>query len=144
MYSVEEIQALMKSLNEQGLERVKVKNGEMEVELLKSGEASAVSRKTETKVEEKNEDEVSSNEDTDIHTIKSSTVGTFYRASEPNAEPFVKEGDNVSNDTVVGVVEAMKLFNEISAEVEGEITEVLVEDGTFVEYEDELFKVRKG
>ena len=75
-----------------------------------------------------------------IH-IKSPMVGTFYRAPSPDKPEFVKIGDTVSNDTVVCVVEAMKLFNDIEAEVSGKIVKVLVDDATPVEYDQPLFLV---
>ncbi|WP_286884420.1 acetyl-CoA carboxylase biotin carboxyl carrier protein [Aneurinibacillus sp. UBA3580] len=81
-------------------------------------------------------------EDTDLHKITSPMVGTFYKASEPGAAPFVQVGDKIKNDTVVCIVEAMKLFNEIEAEVSGEIVKVLVEDGQLVEYGQPLFLVK--
>ncbi|GAA0346083.1 acetyl-CoA carboxylase biotin carboxyl carrier protein [Streptomyces gulbargensis] len=74
--------------------------------------------------------------------IKSPMVGTFYQASSPDAEPFVKIGSKVSSSTVVCIVEAMKLFNEIEAEVNGEIAEILVKDGELVEYGQPLFRVK--
>lgn len=73
--------------------------------------------------------------------IKSPIVGTFYRASGPDKEPFVKVGDHISSDSVVCIVEAMKLFNEIEAEISGKIVDVLVEDATPIEYDQVLFLV---
>ncbi|HHH52557.1 MAG TPA: acetyl-CoA carboxylase biotin carboxyl carrier protein [Bacteroidetes bacterium] len=73
--------------------------------------------------------------------IKSPIVGTFYRSPGPDKEPYVKIGDRVEKDTVVCIVEAMKLFNEIESEVSGKIVDVLVEDGTPVEYDQVLFLV---
>ncbi|MDY0322512.1 MAG: acetyl-CoA carboxylase biotin carboxyl carrier protein [Candidatus Carbobacillus sp.] len=74
--------------------------------------------------------------------IKSPMVGTFYRAPNPDAPPYVNVGDAVQPDTVVCIIEAMKLFNEIVADVKGTIVEVLVQNGTLVEYGQPLFKVR--
>ena len=74
-------------------------------------------------------------------TIKSPTPGTFYTASSPDAEPFVQVGARVTPTTVVCVIEAMKIFNEITADCNGVITEVLVENQQPVEYGQELFKV---
>lgn len=74
--------------------------------------------------------------------IVSPMVGTLYSASSPEKDPFVTKGSTVSNDSVVCIVEAMKLFNEIEAEVSGEIVEVLVEDGELVEYGQPLFRVK--
>ncbi len=73
--------------------------------------------------------------------IKSPMIGTFYRAPNPDAEPFVKVGDIVKKGQVVCIIEAMKLFNEIESEVEGRIVEVLVENASPVEYDQPLFLV---
>jgi acetyl-CoA carboxylase biotin carboxyl carrier protein len=73
--------------------------------------------------------------------IKSPTPGTFYRASSPDAEPFAKVGTKVKADTVVCVIEAMKVFNEIPAELSGTIVAIKVEDKAPVEYGQVLFLV---
>ncbi|MGO0060871.1 acetyl-CoA carboxylase biotin carboxyl carrier protein [Brevibacillus fluminis] len=74
--------------------------------------------------------------------VVSPMVGTFYRASEPGKPAYVQVGDQVTPSKVVCIVEAMKLFNEIEAEVSGEIVKVLVEDGQLVEYGQPLFLVK--
>ncbi|MEI5908122.1 acetyl-CoA carboxylase biotin carboxyl carrier protein [Bacillus spongiae] len=79
----------------------------------------------------------------DLHKITSPMVGTFYESSSPDADPYVKIGDKVKKDSIVCIVEAMKLFNEIEAEIDGEIVEILVEDGQLVEYNQPLFLVKK-
>lgn len=81
-------------------------------------------------------------EETNLHKIVSPMVGTFYRASEPGKPAFVQPGDKVTPNKVVCIVEAMKLFNEIEAEVTGEIVKILVEDGQLVEYGQPLFLVK--
>lgn len=79
---------------------------------------------------------------TTYKTINSPMVGTFYESSSPEADPYVKVGDKVTASSVVCIVEAMKLFNEIEAEVEGEIVEILVKDGQLVEYGQPLFSIK--
>lgn len=74
-------------------------------------------------------------------TIDSPLVGTFYRAPSPEAQPYAKIGDRVSADTVVGIIEAMKVLNEIKAEKSGVIKEILVENGQPVEYGEALFVI---
>lgn len=81
-------------------------------------------------------------DDRGLHKIVSPMVGTFYRSPSPDAPPFVNPGDKVNDKTVVCIVEAMKLMNEIEAEVKGEIVEVLVENGQLVEYGQPLFLVK--
>lgn len=74
-------------------------------------------------------------------TVKSPMIGTFYRSSGPDKEAFVSVGDVVSPGTVLCIVEAMKLFNEIESEVSGKIVKILVEDGSPVEYDQPLFLI---
>lgn len=77
-----------------------------------------------------------------LHKIVSPMVGTFYQSPSPDAEAYVKVGSRVTNDSIVCIVEAMKLFNEIEAEINGEVVEVLVKDGQLVEYGQPLFLVK--
>lgn len=76
--------------------------------------------------------------------IKSPTVGTFYTAATPDDPPFVSVGTKVQIDTVVCIVEAMKVFNQIPAETNGTIVEVLVNNGDAVEFDQPLFRVQLG
>lgn len=96
----------------------------------------------ENKVSEKPKRETITEDDANYVKITSPMVGTFYAAPAPDKPPYVKVGDKVKEDTVVCIVEAMKLFNEIEAEVSGEIVEVLVENGQLVEYGQPLFLVK--
>lgn len=73
--------------------------------------------------------------------IKSPMVGTFYRAANPESPPFVEIGTAVAPETVVCIIEAMKVMNEIQAEVKGKVAEVLVENGQSVEYGQPLFRL---
>ena len=73
--------------------------------------------------------------------VKSPMIGTFYRKPSPDAEPFVEVGAKVGADTVVCIIEAMKVMNEIKAEVKGTIIEVLMEEGKPVEYGQALFRI---
>jgi acetyl-CoA carboxylase biotin carboxyl carrier protein len=81
--------------------------------------------------------------DANLHVIPSPIVGTFYRSPAPDKEPYVKEGSNVSPDTIVCIIEAMKLMNEIEAEVSGEVVKIYVENGQSVEYGQPLFGIKK-
>lgn len=89
---------------------------------------------TETKAE-------STSDDSKYITIKSPMIGTFYRKPSPDKDVFVNVGSEVKNDTVVCVIEAMKLFNQIEAEVSGKIVKILVDDASPVEYDQPLFLV---
>jgi acetyl-CoA carboxylase biotin carboxyl carrier protein len=76
--------------------------------------------------------------------VRSPMVGTFYSASSPEADPFVKVGSTVSAGDTLCLVEAMKMFNQIEAEFSGKIMAVLVEDGQPVEFDQPLFVIKKG
>ncbi len=80
--------------------------------------------------------------DEGLVSIDSPMVGTFYTSPNPDAEPFVKVGDQVTPDTVVCIIEAMKVFNEIKAECSGTIAKVLVNNGESVEFGQKLFLVK--
>lgn len=81
-------------------------------------------------------------ENKDIHSINSPIIGMFYAAPSPDASNFVKVGDRVKKGDVLCIIEAMKLMNEVISDVDGEISEVLVENKSIVEYGQPLFKVR--
>ena len=81
-------------------------------------------------------------QDQDLHIIPSPIVGTFYRSASPTADPFVKIGSNVESETVVCIIEAMKLMNEIQAETSGEVVKIYVENGQPVEYGQPLFGIQ--
>jgi acetyl-CoA carboxylase biotin carboxyl carrier protein len=87
--------------------------------------------------------ETAASEDQGLHIIPSPIVGTFYRSPSPSADPFVKIGSRVETETVVCIIEAMKLMNEIQAEASGDVVKIYVENGQPVEYGQPLFGIRK-
>lgn len=86
-------------------------------------------------------EEPSSDEDDQLITIKSPIIGTFYRKPSPDKPNFVEVGDNISEGSILCVVEAMKLFNEIESECTGKIVKILVDDASPVEFDQPLFVV---
>lgn len=104
---------------------------------LNKTEAGTVPAKTESAVSEtlKSENTVE---------VRSPMVGTFYAAPAPDADPYIRVGSNVSTGTVLCIIEAMKLMNEIEAEVSGKIVKILVENGQPVEYNQPLFLIEKN
>ncbi len=106
--------------------------------------AADLGTETVEKTEKKSIKEESQKEDTDIHTIKSPMVGTFYRAPAPDAPPYVEKGDMIKKGDIVCIIEAMKIMNEIESDIRGEIVEVLVSNEDPVEYNQPLFTVRKS
>jgi acetyl-CoA carboxylase biotin carboxyl carrier protein len=86
--------------------------------------------------------EEAASEDQDLHIIPSPIVGTFFRAPSPTAESFVRIGSHVEPATVVCIIEAMKLMNEITSETTGEVVKIYVENGQAVEYGQPLFGIK--
>jgi acetyl-CoA carboxylase biotin carboxyl carrier protein len=81
-------------------------------------------------------------EEAGISVINSPMVGTFYSSASPESPAFAKVGGKIGNDSIVCIIEAMKVMNEIHAEISGTVTEILVENGEAVEYGQPLFKVK--
>lgn len=80
--------------------------------------------------------------DVSCNVVKSPLVGTFYSSASPDAEPFVKVGDKVTKGQVLGIIEAMKLMNDIESDFDGEILEIMVNNKDMVEYDQPLFKIK--
>lgn len=78
-----------------------------------------------------------------VKSVQSPIVGVFYAAPEKSAEPYVKVGDTVKKGSVLGIIEAMKLMNEVVAETDGVIEEICARDGQVVEYGTELFRIKE-
>jgi acetyl-CoA carboxylase biotin carboxyl carrier protein len=83
-----------------------------------------------------------SESDAGLHRVVSPMVGTFYSSPSPGTAPFVSRGSKINDKTIVCIIEAMKLMNQIEAEVDGEIVDILVENGQLVEYGQPLFLVK--
>jgi acetyl-CoA carboxylase biotin carboxyl carrier protein len=82
--------------------------------------------------------------DPNVHDVTSPLLGTFYRAPKPGAPPFVEVGAQVDEETVVAIIEVMKLMNTVRAGVRGTVTEILLGDGALAEYGETLLRVRKS
>jgi acetyl-CoA carboxylase biotin carboxyl carrier protein len=149
-FNMNELQALAALVNEHGFTDFEFENENIRVRLSKQTAAvmaapvqQAMAAPAQAAPAASAEAAPVADPDAGLHKIVSPIVGTFYRASGPDKEPYVKEGSNVSADTTVCIVEAMKLMNEIQAEVAGEIVKVYVENGQPVEYGQPLFGVKK-
>ena len=79
--------------------------------------------------------------DTSIHEVPAPLLGTFYRAPKPGAPPFVEVGSTVEEETIIGIIEVMKLMNTVRAGVRGRVVEILARDGVLVEYDEVLVRV---
>jgi acetyl-CoA carboxylase biotin carboxyl carrier protein len=162
MYKLSEIKELIKMLDQSNLQELEIQNDNYRLLIRKplvqqstvvmpGPQSMAVSpatihHSTQPIVVSANESNAittpSHIESTQLHKITSPMVGTFYRATSPGASPFVNVGSKVTEKTVVCIVEAMKLMNDIEAEINGEIVEILVENGQLVEYGQPLFLVK--
>lgn len=151
-FNMDELQALAALVNEHGFTDFEFENENIRVRLSKTVTvAAAPAAAVQTAVPAATSSTATAtataaeaaDPDADLHKITSPIVGTFYRSPGPDKAPYVSEGSNVSADSTVCIVEAMKLMNEIQAEVSGEIVKIYVENGQPVEYGQALFGVRK-
>ncbi len=126
-------------IEENGI-RVKIAKKIRQAQVVAESQVSTQTAQTEVKVEEKPE-KVEETIPANLHEIRSPIVGTFYRAPAPDADNYAEVGDLVSPGTVLCIVEAMKLMNEIESDVSGKISKMLVENGKPVEYNQPLFLI---
>jgi acetyl-CoA carboxylase biotin carboxyl carrier protein len=149
-FNMDELEALAALVNEHGFTDFEFENENIRVRLSKTAPAVAhvaapVSAPIAAPVAAGNEApaEPAADPDAGLHKITSPIVGTFYRSPGPDKDAYVSEGSNVSPESTVCIVEAMKLMNEIQAEVSGQIVKIYVENGQPVEYGQALFGVKK-
>jgi acetyl-CoA carboxylase, biotin carboxyl carrier protein len=152
-FDMDELRELMQLVTEQGFTEFEFENENIRVRLSKAASYApipnapagiSVSPQPHTGVPA--QPEIPSPEadpDAGLYKITSPIVGTFYRSPGPDKDPYVKEGSKVTPESVVCIVEAMKLMNEIQAETSGEIVKVYVKDGEPVEFGQPLFGIRQ-
>ena len=139
MLNLAEIQALIKTLDNSSIEKFEYECDEYRLSLKKGSSGVAVKK---TQAEPVVEEEAADADEKELIEITAPMVGTFYSATEPGAEPFVKVGSKIDADSIICILEAMKLFTEVEADVSGEIVEILAKDGDLVEYGQPLFSVK--
>ncbi len=138
-----EVEKLVALLKESGVGEIRVKRGDLEVAVKAMPERPATAPQTASDAARHPDSEGSpSPEANGFHTIKSPLVGTFYRAPAPGEDFFVEVGDSVRAGQTICIVEAMKLMNEIPADVSGEVVEILAENTAGVEYDEPLFHIK--
>ena len=154
-FDMDELRELMQLVTEQGFTEFEFENENIRVRLSKAAAYSpmpqahvpaaipAVSPQPHTGVPVQTDAPSPADTDESLFKITSPIVGTFYRSPGPEKEPYVKEGSTVTPESIVCIVEAMKLMNEIQAEVSGEVVKVYVENGQPVEFGQPLFGIRK-
>jgi len=127
---IEELRQVIRLLKEEGLSEITVWEGESRITVRQGTLPSGAVEDEESRHEAMEEDTL---------TVTSTLVGTFYRRPAPDEEPYVNEGETVKAGDTLGIIEAMKVLNEITARESGRLKRVLVEDGTAVEYGQALF-----
>lgn len=147
VFDEERLQRLVELMKEHGLSEVELKNADQQIRISRGGQAPphpaqyappplaapAAPAAAATPAADADGD--------NIQVIKSPMVGTFYSKPNPNSPPFIKVGDHVEPETTICIIEAMKVFNEIPAEVRGKVVAVLVDEEEAVEFGKPLFKV---
>ncbi len=158
IFDVRKIRRLVELMKEHDLTEIDIQQGEVRIQLRRAGTAAnpgavmpmpafraeAIQPASAAPSRPAAETLAEPAQDSRVAVIKSPMVGTFYAAPDPDSPPYVKVGDHVGPETTVCIVEAMKVFNQIPAEVSGKIISVLVENGESVEYGQPLFKVDTG
>lgn len=137
---IKEVRKIIKIMEEKDLVEFSYEEGEKKIHLKRKQEfinqpyIPSILKMSEEKPVEK-----TIKESQNVFSISSPMVGTFYRAPSPDANPFVEVGDIVEEGKVICIIEAMKLMNEIKADKKGKVVKILVENGTAIEYGQELF-----
>lgn len=142
---LDEIKRIIELMNENGLSEFELEENGVRI-MIKKGQDSPVIHTVQAVAPppaSKPVETAPAVEQTNYVEIKAPFVGTFYRASSPEADPYVTEGQEVNPDTVLCIVEAMKVMNEIKAEIRGIVREILVENAHPVQYGQPLFKIEK-
>ena len=149
---IRKIKKLIELLEESGIAEIEIKEGEESVRIIRQGHnpvaagapaaASPTAPAPPFRPAGAAEPSTSEPAAPPRKVLKSPMVGTFYRAASPGAKPLVDVGQNVSIGDPIGIIEAMKMFNQVEADQNGVIAEVLVEDGQPVEYDQPLFALK--
>jgi len=141
---LEEVERLVDLVRESRVGEIRVRRGEVEITVKANPEAPVSGKASQAEARaawEPAEIEPSPERD-GLHAVRSPLVGTFYRAPAPGEDPYVEVGDRVRSGQVLCIVEAMKLMNEIPADVSGEVVEILAKNAEGVEYDQPLLYLR--
>ena len=143
---IRKVKKLIELLEESGLSEIEITEGDDKVRISKQ---TTVAKSSSDSANDTNGDFEHSVTATPLpkngfHEVKAPMIGTYYQASEPNAEAFVKVGDPVSEGDTVCIIEAMKMMNKIECDVDGIVERILVQNGDPVEYDEVLFLISKN
>lgn len=151
-----EIQELIDFISNSGLAEVKIETDEIKLSIKKNSQSPKINSNNPTPAPDHDSpapivstgelpsaatSPVSLDKSSKYLEVKSPMIGTFYRTSNPDSDPFVNVGDNITAGQTVCIIEAMKLFNEIESEVTGKVVKILVENSSPVEYDQPLFLI---
>ncbi len=145
---LQDVMKLLELMEARHLEEIEVEQGETRIRLRKGGAppvvvpiaAPAAAANPQAVPAASEADKAA---EANLVKITSPMVGTFYRAASPDAEPFINEGDHVTPDQVICIIEAMKVMNEIKAEREGDVVSILIENGESVEFGQPMVTIRR-
>ncbi|MCI7812724.1 MAG: acetyl-CoA carboxylase biotin carboxyl carrier protein [Lachnospiraceae bacterium] len=137
----EQLINLIKTVSASSLSAFEMEDGDLKICMEKNVQGQVIVQNPQTVLEAKPEEE-KKEETIEGNVVKAPLVGTFYASSSPEGEPFVKVGDVVRKGQTLGIIEAMKLMNEIESEFDGTVEAILIENGNMVEYGQSLFVIR--
>ncbi|HEB2280555.1 TPA: acetyl-CoA carboxylase biotin carboxyl carrier protein subunit [Staphylococcus aureus] len=148
--NIEKIEQIIKLVKENDVKKFKYKNfeDEIEIDFTDANHLAAHSKQSNQSMNNNDSTPSKANDNSDVstndyHDIKSPMVGTFFlQDSKELTEPIVKVGDKVNKGDIIGYVEAMKVLNEVTTDVAGEITEIVADHGTNVEYDQVLVRIK--
>lgn len=153
VFDVRKVRRLVELMKEHDLGEVDLRQGDQRIRLRRGAEpivslptpaapAPAASPAASSPAVAASSTAAAAEDEANVAYVTSPMVGTFYAASSPEAPPFVSVGDQIGADTIVCVLEAMKVFNEIPAECSGSVAAILVENGDAIEFGQKLFKIQ--
>ena len=147
--TAKDVEEITRLLEQSGFDELELEMDGVKLSLRRSGAGEAPSPLPLSRTRERGEEKRTARrpaEDADpaLHDVAAPLLGTFYRAPKPGAPPFVDTGAAVEEDTIVGIIEVMKLMNTVRAGVRGTIEQILAQDGTLVEYGEALLRVRRA
>ena len=146
--NIKELRELIELIEQSNIGEFEMERSGVRIRISKSltgpvgAQAPIVAKTPSTDSSERTQTEETPEKEETNHIFTAPIVGTFYLTPKPDAEPFVKPGDHVTESTVLCIIEAMKIFNQIECEVEGDIIRILVENGQPVEYGQPLFEIQ--
>ncbi len=148
---LKQLKKVIKIFESSSLSELEIEEGKTRFRLTKKrkekgaiAERSSVSIIEDKRIEEKERKRKKEKEGKKLFSVNSPLVGTFYRSPSPEEEPFAEVGDRVEVGDTLCIIEAMKVMNEITSDVEGKIKEIMVKNGHPVEYDQELFLIEEG